>query len=194
MALKRADIRKIFQGVEGVTDEHIGSILDLVHEETDDLRDQIDDLKKSGKNDKWEKKYNDEHEAFEKYKSDHEAEKTKATKSSLFAELLKDSGLSEAGQKKALKYTDLDEIEIGKDGKIKDAAGILKSVKEEWSDYVTEKGEKGTETKGKDGAGAAGNGGGTGTGTKKTKEEILDMTDPIARQRAMSENHELFGF
>lgn len=152
MAIKRADLRKIFSDTDAVSDDQITSVLNLIHGETDKLRDSIDDLntqldaqkKSNGDNDnKWKTKYDQEHEAFEAFKTEVQAEKTKETKTNALRELLKDSGLSEKGLEKALKYADYNSIELNEDGVIKEAGNLTKAITEEWSDYVTDPKTKG---------------------------------------------------
>lgn len=195
MALKRADVRAVFAGIEGVTDEHIDKLMDKFHAEIDPIKDQLTEARNSSGTDaqKWKDKYEAEHSAYETFKADQAKKDTAAKKSDALKALLKDKGkLSEAGLQKALKYQSLDEIELDAEGKIKNAGDLVKSIHEEWSDYVTQEGTEGAGTHGKDGAGHAGGNG--GSGNKPTKEEIMNMSDPIARQQAMAENHELFGF
>lgn len=98
--------------------------------------------------------------------------------------MVKDAGLSEKGIAKALKYADWDSIELTDTGKVKDATKHIKALREEWSDYVVTESEEGADTdtppenKG---------------GAKMTREEILAIKDTAERQKAMAENHELFG-
>lgn len=195
MALKRADVRAIFAGVEGITDEHIDRVMDALHEEIDPLKDELADAKKTSGSDaqRWKDKYESEHREYEAFKADQAKKDTAAKKSEALKALLKDEGkLSENGLEKVLKYHNLDSIELDDDGKIKDAKKLVKEIQTEWSDYVTVEGTEGANTNGKDGAGHGGGNG--GSGTFKTREEIESISDPIARQRAIAENHELFGF
>lgn len=188
MALKRTDIRAIFSDVEGVTDSHIKKILDALHDEIDTVKDENDDLKKQIENagkDNWKSKHDRLKQEFDDYKKNQEAKEALAEKRNAFAEILKDSGLSEAGQKKALKYTNLEELEY-ENGKFAKVSEILKNVKEEWSDYVTSEEKKGKDTDDKDGAK------GTDGNKKMTKEEIMKIKDASERQKAILENHELF--
>ena len=45
--------------------------------------------------------------------------------------------MSEKGIEKAIKYAEWDKIELEADGKLKGASDHIKSVKEEWAEYVT---------------------------------------------------------
>lgn len=192
--MKRADIRNIFPEA---TDEQLSQLLSAVHSETDKLKDDLADMTEkyntakdnAGKNaSDWEKKYNDEHKAFEDFKTEQSNKAKREAKEKAFKAFLEDEdlALSEKGQRMALKYTDLSTIELDEDGKIKGAKDLVKSISEEWADFVTSENTKGKDTKGKDGAGA---GGGKKT---LTRDEIMNISDTAARQRAIMENPEAF--
>lgn len=188
MAFKRSDLRSIVG--DALTDEQIKKVMDAIHSEIDSIKDELDEYKKSDKSEEWKSKYEKEHEAFEAFKADREKKDTVGRKKDALKALLasEESKLSEKGQAKALKYADLDSIELNADGSIKGAKKLLDTYAEEWSDYVTGGGTEGAEVHGKDGA--AKKSGGKPT----TREEIMKIEDPAKRQAAIEENHELFGY
>ena len=122
---------------------------------------------------------------FDKYKSEVAEKETKAAKEAAYRAILKDANLSEKGIEKAVKYADWDKIELGTDGKLKDANDHIKAVREEWAEYVTTT----TTTGAKTSTPPANNGGKTG----KTKEEIMAIRDPAVRQAEIAKNPEAFG-
>ena len=73
---------------------------------------------------------------FDDYKADIERKQTREAKETAYKEILKDAGIPEKHYAKILKYSDVDGIELTKEGKAKSASDILKTVKEEWSDHV----------------------------------------------------------
>ena len=79
--------------------------------------------------------------------------------------------------------SELDKIELDEDGKIKDVDKLKESIKKEWADFIVAEGQKGANT-----ATPPAN-----EGAKMSKEDILKIKDPAARQKAMYENSELFG-
>lgn len=83
--------------------------------------------------------------AFDDYKAEVAAKEAKAAKEAVLRELAKDAGLSEAGIAKAVKYAEWDKIELDKDGKAKDAKDLIKSLKEEWPEYIQTSGAKGAD-------------------------------------------------
>ena len=190
MAIKRKDIRDILANEELDTESKTKKLLDLIHEETDAVRDEKDSLqtkldeankaldKAKADKDKTEKDFND-------YKASQSAKDTRSAKEKAYAQLLKEAGVGEKHVKLILKAADLDSLEIDGDGKFKKADDISKSIKTEYADYIST-----THTSGAsfDNPPAAQG------GAKMSKADILKMTDTAARQKAIAENHELFGF
>lgn len=135
---------------------------------------------------KWQEKYNDLKEQFDSFKADVQTERTKAAKEKAYREALKDANLSEKGVEKALKYAEWDKIELDDDGKLKDAKGHVKSVREEWAEYVVKTGQKGADT-------STPPGGGSG-GAKLSRDDIYKtdehgrfLLDATERQKAIAE-------
>ena len=193
MALTRKSLKAM-----GLTDEQVDSIIEAHTETVDALKDErdryredadklaevqkeLDAAKKSAKD---APDYAALKKEYDEYKKSVEAEKSLQAKKAAFEDVVKDAGLSEKGIAKALKYADWDSIELTDTGKVKDAMKHIKALREEWSDYVVTEGEEGADTdtppenKG---------------GAKMTREEILAIKDTAERQKAMAENHELFG-
>ena len=123
--------------------------------------------------------------SFDDYKAEVTAKETKAKKVEAYRTMLKDAGLSEKGIEKAVKYAEWDKIELEADGKLKGASDHIKSVKEEWAEYVTTTTTTGAKTSNP----PANN----GTGTGKTKEEIMAIKDGAVRRAEMAKNPHLFG-
>ncbi len=153
---------------------------------------EIDNLKGEKQNaedkvtsaEKWKTKYDALKEDFEAYKNDIAAKETKAIREDAYTELLKKAGISDKRLKSVLRVSDIDNLEMV-DGKFKDEDAIVKGIKEEWADFITTTETHGASTS----TPPANNGGGT-----LTKDEILAIKDTSERQKAIAENHELFGF
>lgn len=190
--------RSFLKGLD-IPEEKIDSIIEGHKETVDALKEQrdeykekaekyeatkteLDDLKAKGD---FEKKFNEEHAAFEKYKSEREASDTKSAKESAYKKLLADAKVGDKYIPAILKATDLSTIEIDKDGKIKDSDKLTEGIKAEWPEFITTTHQQGASTQT-----PPGNAG----GTAMTKEEIMKIKDPAARQKAIAENLELFGF
>ena len=122
---------------------------------------------------------------YESFKADVENKAVRSKKEEAYKEILKDAGIPEKHFAKILKYSDVDGVEIGKDGKIKTAKELLESIKEEWGDHI--------ETNVQNGVNTPNPPKNTG-GSKMSKEEIMKIKDSSERQKAIVENRELFGF
>lgn len=154
--------------------------LTKVQKELDKLKEEAS--KDEGKN-PWKVKYEAIKEEFDNYKADVDAKATKAKKEEAYKALLKECGVADKRIPAVTKVADIDKIELDEDGKIKDADALKESIKEEWSDFIQTDGVKGADTS----TPPANEGG------KMTKDEILAIKDTTERQKAMAENHELFG-
>lgn len=133
---------------------------------------------------KWKTKYDALKDDFDAYKKDITAKETKATRDSAYKELLKQAGISEKRLDAVLRVSDVENLEMGDDGKFKDSDKILENIKNEWADFITTK-----ETHGADTATPPSNNG----GGKMTKADIMKIKDTSERQKAIAENRELFG-
>ena len=188
----------------GIDDDKIDEIITAHSETVNALKEQRDTykadaeklpnvvkefngLKKQHENDgknPFEVKYNALKEEFNDYKKEITAKETKAAKTSAYKALLKEVGISEKRIDSVLKVTNLDDVELDENGKIKDSDKLKDGIKTEWEDFIVT-----TETKGADTEIPPKNNG----GNTMTKEQIREIKDPIARQKAMLENKGLFG-
>ena len=123
---------------------------------------------------------------FDTYKGEQEAKETRIKKQDAYKEILKKAGIPEKRFAVILKTVDLDDLKISSDGKLENEDKVEKSVKEEWSDFIVTTQETGVNS-----ANPPSNNGGKSTMTKK---EIMEIKDTAERQKAIAENHELFGF
>lgn len=205
MALTKAQLREILSkagvtaenaeaAVASIMDGHLASV-NALREERDKFKEdaeklpgvqkELDELKGSG-DDSYKTKYEKEHADFEKFKADQAAKETKANKTAAFRKLLKEVGVSEKRLDTVIRASgpDIDGIELDKDGKIKDAEALTKTVKESWADFITKK-----ESKGADSPNPPANSGG-----KKSREEIYKkdekgryVMNAAERQQALAE-------
>ena len=129
-------------------------------------------------------KYEDERTAFEDYKKGVDSEKESMRKAEAYKGLLKKAGISDKRIDAIIKVTDTDAIVINDEGEVEGADDIVENIKSEWSEFVVTKSEEGVKTENPP----------TNTGGKMTKEEIMAIKDRNARQQAISENHDLFGY
>lgn len=129
--------------------------------------------------DRLKKEYND-------YKADITAKTTRTEKENAFRDLLKSAGVSEKRLNAIIKVSDIDGLELDKDGKIKNAEKHTETIKSEWAEFIET-----TTTRGADTATPPTNNG----GTKMTKADIYKKDDKgryvlstEERQKALVEN------
>lgn len=91
----------------------------------------------------WENKYNTVKGEFDSYKTETENKAVKAAKETAYKQLLLDAGISDKRIASILKVSDVDGVELDKEGKIKDADKLTESVKTEWADFIAVKKEVG---------------------------------------------------
>lgn len=121
---------------------------------------------------------------FDNFKNEASAKETAAKKDKAFRALLKEVGVSDKRIDAVVRVTKLDNIELDDEGNIKDVDKQKEAIKTDWADFIPTEKEVGAET-----ATPPAN-----TGGRKTKEEIDAIEDTSERQKAMLENHDLFGF
>ena len=176
--------------ITAVMEEHV-SVTDSLKGERDkykeqaekaaDLQKQLEELQ-SGED--FKQKYEDEKKAFEDFKKqtaqDAEAAKVRAA----FRKLLADEKIGEKRFDSIIKVTDFTGMKLDKDGTLANEAQIRKSINDEWGEFKTTVTEKGAVVEKPPQVGKS----------MKTKAEIFAIKDTSERQKAIAENHELFGF
>ena len=204
MALTRKMLRAM-----GIEDEKVEQIIEAHTESTDALKadrdkykEQLDalgdvqkELDKAVKNAEklqkdldaatpYKEKYETEHKDFEDFKKGVEADKTKAKKSEAYKALLKKAGVSDKRFDAIVKVTSMDDIELDDNGEVKNADKLVESIKTDWSEFIVTKTTQGAPTETPP----------ANTGGKMSKEDIMKIKDRNERQKAIDENHELFGY
>lgn len=153
MALTRKFLKAM-----GLTDEQVDSIIEnhtetvdglnaditKYKQEAEDAQQELSDLKAEGDGG-YKKKYEDEHTAFENYKTAQSKKESRQAKEAAYRELLKNAGMSEKYINHVVKVTDIDALEM--DGeKLKDEATHTESVKKDWSEFITVQSDNGANT------------------------------------------------
>ncbi len=181
----RKALRKIFEDAEiEVPKDVLGQICNLHTTSNEDLTESVKTLKadlekaererdtykakapKEGEETVLKEDYDKLKKEYEDYKADVNAKNTRSEKENAFRELLKSVGVSEKRLNAIIKVSDIDGLELDKDGKIKDADKHTETVKTEWADFI--------ETTTTQGANTANPPANTGKGAK-SKEEIYKM-------------------
>lgn len=154
MALTRAMLKGM-----GLTEEQVSAIIEEHTNVTTSLKDQIkeykadaerlpdvqkelDDLKKDTSASDWEKKYNDEHSAFEKYKQDITDKENTAKLQTAYKKLLSECKVGDKHLDSIIRVTDFSDIKLAADGTLENVDGLKERINADWSGFITS-----TETK-----------------------------------------------
>lgn len=194
MALTNALLKSM--GIEGDQRDQIMAAhqetLQSIKDERDQLRDtaakvpdlerQIQELEAARPAEDFERKYNDEHEAFEAYKAKVASEQADKEKADLYRALLLEQGVDPKRVDAIMRVTDLAEVSV-KDGQLEDSEKLAESIRSEWADFVVKEITRGASVDDPPGGG----------GTGRTRDEILAIKDTAERQQAIADNPELFG-
>ena len=152
--------RKLLEGM-GIEDKAIESIIEA-HSETvnglkadrdkykeqaqrvPDLQKQLEEAKEAAADpNEWQKKYDDEHKAFEDFKAKVEQDKAAADKAKAYRGMLTAAGIDPKRIDAIMRVTDLSQVEM-EDGKLKDTENLQESAKQEWSDFVVKSNTQGS--------------------------------------------------
>ena len=146
-----------------------------------DLQKQLDE-KANGEN--WQEKYEKEHTAFEDFKKQTAADAEAGRVRAAYRKLLSGEGISEKRIDSILKVTDISKMKLDKDGNLEGEEDLKKSINSEWGEFKTTVTERGATVEKPPQIGKS----------TMTKEQIYAIEDKDQRQKAIAENHELFGF
>lgn len=151
--------RKMLKAM-GIEDEKIDQIIEAHTETVDALKEQRDGFKaeaeklasvqaeldklkdeaakNSGEDSTFKVKYDALKEEFETYKNNVTAQETANRVKEAYRNLLKTAGVSEKRIDAVLKVTDLSAVKLDAEGKLESAEELTKSIKTEWSDFITQ--------------------------------------------------------
>ena len=171
----RKSLRKIFEDAEiEVPKDVLGQICNLHTTSNEDLTESVKTLKadlekaererdtykakapEEGEETVSKEDYDKLKKEYDDYKADITAKTTRTEKENAFRELLKSAGVSEKRLNAIIKVSDIDGLELDKDGKIKNADKHTETVKTEWADFIETTTTRGANTANP----PAGNGGG----------------------------------
>ena len=190
--------RSMLKGM-GLTEEQVSAIIEEHTSVTNALKEERDaykkdaaklpavqkelDALKAGDGNDWEKKYNDEHDAFEKYKKDVNDKETLNSIKAAYRKLLKEANIDEKRFDTITRVTDFSKMKLTKDGALEGAEDLTKAIEKDWADFVVTTGKKGADVD---------NTGNNGTGKPMTKNDIMAIKDTAERQKAIAEHIDLF--
>lgn len=187
----------------GIDADKVDEIITAHTEVTDALKEELQKYKKDAEelpkvqeqlkkalekgDDAYKEKYEKEHKEFEDYKKTQQAEAEERKKQAVYKSILKEAGVQDKRIDSVLKVSKdvINKIELDDEGKAKNADELKKAAAEEWEAFIPKKETHGT--------GVQPNGS-TNGGSGMSRDDIMKIKDDTERQRAIAENHELFGF
>lgn len=193
MAFTRAFLKSAGLTDEQITaimEEHVSVVTGLKDdrdrykaeaEKLPDLQKQVEDLK--GGED-YKTKWETEHKAFEDYKGQVAQEAEAAKVRAAYRRLLADCRISEKRLDAICKVTDFSKMKLDKDGNLTDADALRASIQNDWGDFVSTTTERGVNVETPP----------ENAKSTRSKAEILAIKDTAERQKAIADNHALFGF
>ena len=155
MALTRAMLKGM-----GLTEEQVSAIIEEHTNVTSSLKDQIktykadsdqlqtvqqelDGLKEDMKKDNWQKKYEDEHKAFDDYKKEISNEKTLSKVKGAYKKLLKATNIEDDHIDAIMRVTDFSKMKMKDDSdELIDAEKLTEGIKTEWKGFIPKDGIK----------------------------------------------------
>lgn len=148
--------------------------LEKTQKELSDLKASIEDDDKN--KDEYKDKYDELKKEYDEYKQSIKDKELKDAKANAFKKLLKEANIPEKRFDAIVKLSDedIDKIEFEEDGSVKDKDTVIKSINENWSDYVQT-----TETHGAGTATPPANNGGTDKKISRAKQIAQQYHDDL---------------
>lgn len=179
--------RKMLKAM-GIEDEKIDTIIEAHAETVNALKAERDEYKSQAEkvdtSKDWKAEYEAVNKAFESFKKSQGERDTRTAKESALREVYRQAGIAGKYIPKLLKIADYEDIEVNKDGKLKNHDRMVESAKADYAEFVATTVTKGAETA-------------TPPDTGKptmTKAEIAKITDYTEMQKAIAANPQAFGY
>lgn len=176
--------------VDAIIEEHAsakdnlkGKIKSLEEQlkDSEEIRNKYNDLADDVKKNNWKDKFDNLSKEFKEYKQEIENSRIQESKKEAYKNLLIKNGISEKQLSAILEVTKYDDIEIDENGDLKDAKELENQIKDKWGGFIVKTHVEGLYTENPP----------TNLGGA-SKEEILNIKDPVERQEQIAKNLELF--
>lgn len=151
MALTRQMLKAM-----GIEDDKIDQIIESHTESVDGLKKLVAEYREQAEkaqelekkveelsnvpndSEEWKTKFDEEHQAFEDFKAEVEAEKERSEKTNLYRDLLREVGIDDKRIEAILKVTDIDSVEVT-EGELSGKDELAKAIKAEWAEFIPQK-------------------------------------------------------
>ena len=132
----------------------------------------------------WQGRYEQLRLAFEGFRQAQAAREQLERVKAAYTALLKGANVDERRWGAILRATDLTGLALDADGSLMDAERLTEAIRRDWADFIVTSSRRGATVPTPPGLG----------GARRSRDEIMAIADSRERQRAIAENHELFGF
>lgn len=173
--------------IEQIIEAHAETV-DALKEKLSGLQDQTSkveelekQLEKAGASDDWKERFEKERADFEAYKAEQAKKAEEEQKAQLYRGILINAGIDPKRVDSIMRVTDLSGVQM-EDGKIVEESKLAEAVKADWADFIQSTTTRGVNVPTPPAS----------SGKTMTKADIMAIKDTSERQRAISENIELF--
>ena len=190
MALNRRYLKEL-----GLTEAQAEGVMEAHEETVNGLKSEIEAMKGDAARlealeqaledrEDWKARHDAVAEAFEAYRAEAEATRREAAVRAAYRRLLEAEHIDPRRYEVIERVTDYGSMRLDGDGNLVDAQALAEAIRRDWADFVVTRLRRGARVQTPPG------------GEKRSmgKAEILSIRDPAERQRAIAENHDIFGF
>lgn len=190
MALTRRYLRGL-----GLTEAQIDGVISAHAETVEGLKGEIEALRGDAEQlsavqreldarDDWKAKHDQVAQAFDAYRAEAERRQREADVKAAYLRLLEQENIDPRRYDVILRATDFSGMALDEAGGLQDAEALSEAIRREWADFIVTRERRGARVQTPQGTGRRG----------MSRGDILAIRDPAERQRAIAENHEIFGF
>ena len=166
--------RKYLKGI-GLSEAQIEGVIRAHTETVDGLKDEIESMK--GDSDRL-------REEYDHFRADAEQRRREADVKAAYRRLLEREHVDPRRFEAIERATRYDDLTLDDNGALHDADRLSADIRREWSDFIVTAQRRGAKVATPP----------AGDRQPLTRREILSIPDTAQRQRAIAENHEVFGF
>ena len=172
MALTRKQMEEM-----GLTEAQIDGIVDALTEGGLDR----EDLLRGGD---WATRYEALQQEYDAYRAEVEQAAMTEKLRAAYRQLLQREHIDPRRIDVILRATQFDDMAMDEDGNLMDVERLIRDIHREWADFIVTRELRGARVGQPPARGRV----------TRTREDIMSIPDAAERQKAISENHELFGF
>lgn len=180
--------RKLLKDM-GLTDAQIEDVIAAHAETVEALKGEIEALKgaqaaSDAQSVDWRAAHDKVQAEYDAYRAEVAGKEQAARVKAAYRKLLVDAKLDPDVIDVVLKATDLWDMQLDENGRLVDEDRLMEAIRTEWARFIVTEGRRGAQVWNPPAA----------SGIVRSRDEIMTIRDTAERQKAIAENHELFGF